>query len=53
MSDEYRKGAAGGGGAWNCKHTHTPSVTRDTQDGWNLGHGSDAILTHVGVTPTN
>ena len=27
-------------------HTHTP---QDTQGGWSLGQGSDAILTHAGV----
>ena len=32
-------------------HTHTQSVPRDTQGGWNLGQGSDAILTHVSVAP--
>ena len=30
-------------------NTHTHSDTRDTQHGWNLGQGSDAILTHVSV----
>ena len=32
-------------------HTHkrTHSVLCDTQGGWNLGQGSDAILTHVSV----
>ena len=32
-------------------HTHkrTHSVLRDTQGGWNVGQGSDAILTHVSV----
>ena len=30
-------------------HTHTHSVTRDTQDGWSLVQGSDAGLTHVSV----
>ena len=30
-------------------HTHTDSVARDTQVGWSLGQGSDAILTHVCV----
>ena len=32
-------------------HTHTQSVLRDTQDGWSLGQGSDAILTLVTVAP--
>ena len=30
-------------------HTHTHSITRDPQDGWSLGQGSDAGLTHVSV----
>ena len=34
-------------------HTHTHSVARDTQGGWSLRQGSDAILTHVSVAPTN
>ena len=50
---EHRVDAAGGGGVCNVKqtHTHTPThrVTRDTQDGWSLGQGSDPILTHVSV----
>ena len=45
--------AAVGGGVCNVKHTHTHTpthrVTRDTQDGWSLGQGSDPILTHVSV----
>ena len=32
-------------------HTHTQSVPRDTEDGWSLKQGSDAILTHVNVAP--
>ena len=32
-------------------HTHTQSVPRDTQDGWSLGQGWDAILTLVSVAP--
>ena len=43
------------GGAGNVKythtHTHTQSVPRDTQDGWSLGQGSDAILTQLSVAP--
>ena len=45
----------GVGGVCNVKHTHTHThththrVTRDTQDGWSLGQGSNAILTHVSV----
>ena len=30
-------------------HSHIHSVTRDTQDGWSRGQGSDAILTHASV----
>ena len=30
-------------------HTHTHSVTSETQEGWILGQGSDAVLTHVSV----
>ena len=30
-------------------HTHTHRVTRDAQDGWSLGQGSNAILTHLSV----
>ena len=40
------------GGSMQCQtHTHKRihSVPRDTQGGWNLGEGSDAILTHVSV----
>ena len=33
-----------------CTHTHTHIVARDTVGGWSLGQGSDAILTHVGVS---
>ena len=32
-------------------NTLTHSVPRDTQGGWNLVQGWDAILTHVGVAP--
>ena len=32
-------------------HTHTQSVPRDTQGGWSLVQGSDAILTHVCLAP--
>ena len=41
----------GVGGACNVKQKHkrTHSVLRDTQGGWNLGQGSDTILTHVSV----
>ena len=43
----------GVGGAGNGKHTHahTNSFPRDTQSGWSLGQGSDAIMTHVSVAP--
>ena len=30
-------------------NTHTHGVPRNTQGGWSLGQGPDAILTHVGV----
>ena len=39
----------GVGVAGNGKHTDPHSVPRDTQDGLTLGHGSDAVLTHVSV----
>ena len=44
----------GGGGSrqWHTHthlHPHPYSVPRDTQHGWSLENGSDAILTHVGV----
>ena len=32
-------------------HTHTHSVPRDTQGGWSVVQGSDAILTHVCLAP--
>ena len=53
MGYEHREDAVGGGGSMQCQtHTHKRihSVPRDTQGGWNLGQGSDAILTHVSVT---
>ena len=37
------------GGESNGKHTHTHSVPHDTQGGWSVGQGSNAILTHVSV----
>ena len=52
MGYEHRDDAVGGGGSMQClTHTHkrTHSVPRDTQGGWNLGQGSDAILTLVSV----
>ena len=51
MGYEHREDEVGGGGSRQCQ-THTHRVTRDTQDGWSLGQGSDAILTHVGVACT-
>ena len=38
-----------GNGKYTHTHTHTQCVSRDTQDGWSLGEGSDVILTQVGV----
>ena len=52
MGYEHREDAVGSGGSMQCQtHTHkrTHSVPRDTQGGWNLRQGSDAILTHVSV----
>ena len=48
---EHREYVVGVGEAGNIKHTHshTHSVPRDTQGGWNLGQGSNATLTHVSV----
>ena len=40
-----------GNGKHTHAHTHTYSVLRDTQGGWSLGQGSDAILTHASVAP--
>ena len=31
--------------------THTHSVPGHRGDGWNIGQGSDTILTYVGVAP--
>ena len=50
MGNEQREDALGVGEAGKCKHTHTHSVPRDTQDTWSLRQGSDAILTHIGMT---
>ena len=54
MGDEHREDTEGGE-ADNCKYTHTHTYTqrvpRDTQDGWSLKQGLDAILTHVSVAP--
>ena len=52
MGYEHREDAVGGRRSMQCQtHTQkrTHSVLRDTQGGWNLGQGSDAILTHVSV----
>ena len=51
MGYEHRKDAVRGGGSMQCQtHTHKrTTVPRDTQGGWNLGKGLDAILTHVSV----
>ena len=52
MGYEHREDAVGGAGSMQCQtHTRkrTHSVHRDTQGGWNLGQGSDEILTHVSV----
>ena len=56
MGYERREGTEGGGGSrqWQIHthtHTYTQSVPRDTQDGWSLNQGSDAILTHGSVAP--
>ena len=47
---EHQEDAVGGGRSmqWQTQiHTHTHSVTCDTQEGWILGQGPDAVLTHV------
>ena len=54
MVHEHREDAVGSGGSRQCQihtHTHTQSVPRDTQDGWSLGQGLDAILTQLSVAP--
>ena len=53
MGYEHREDEVEVGGAGNGKHTHTltHSVPRDTQGGWSLVQGWDAILTHVSVAP--
>ena len=43
MGYEHREDALGGGEAGKGKHTHTHSVPRDTQGGWSLVQGLDAI----------
>ena len=53
LGNQHREDAVGVWGAGNVKHTHTHNVPRDTQGGWSLGQGSDAISTHVGVAPSN
>ena len=52
---EHREDAVEGERAGNVKHkhTHTHSVLPDTQGRLSLGQGSDTILTHAGVAPTN
>ena len=47
---EHWENAVRGGGSrqWQT-HRHKHSVPRDTHDGWRLGQGSDAILTHIRV----
>ena len=50
MGYEHREDSlAVGGSRQSQTHTHTHSVPHDTQGGWSLGQGSDAILTHVGM----
>ena len=52
MGYEHQEAQWGAGGAGKDKthtHTHTHSVPRDTQGGWRLVQGSDAILTHVSM----
>ena len=55
MGYEHREDTDEGGGSrqWQIDtHTHIhKSVPRDTQDGWSLKQGSDAILTHGSVAP--
>ena len=56
MCYEHREDTEGGGGSrqWQIHthtHTYTQSVPHDTQAGWSLKQGSDAILTHVSVAP--
>ena len=56
MGYEHREDAVGVGEQAKAKthvntHTHICSVPRDTQDGWSLVQGWDAILTHVSVAP--
>ena len=56
MGYKHREEAVGGGGSRQCQththtHKHTHRVPNDTQGGWSLGQGSDAILAHVGVAP--
>ena len=46
--------SGGRSGGWEKQamaNTHT-QCPRDTQDGWSLGQGSDAIFTLVTVAPT-
>ena len=49
---EHREDTVGGGGGRQGQTlTHTHSVPPETQGGWSLGQGSDAILTDVSVAP--
>ena len=52
MGYEHREDAVGCRGSMQYQtqtHKRTHSVPCDTQGGWNLGQGSDALLTHVSV----
>ena len=50
MGYEHRENALGcwGSRQWQT-NTHTHSVPRDTQGGWNLAQGSEGILKHDSV----
>ena len=41
----------GGAGTGKHTHAHTHNFPRDTQCGWSLGQGSNAIFTHASVAP--
>ena len=47
--DNRNCGGEAGSGKYTHTHTYTQSVPRDTQDGWSLKQGWDAILMHVSV----
>ena len=51
MNIRRKQWGVGEAGNGKYTHTHTQSVLRDTQDGWGLGQGSNAILTLVTVGP--